>query len=120
MEPDTLQIHKEIVHLIDKNGVVEAPYTTDYVFAFRVVKIMRENGWFFSMRDIGDVGAGARFSCPLGPCKSHGNSECDWHGAEVEAKTDCLAICLAAIEAVKRPSEQYRKSLLFEFFQKTN
>jgi len=90
------------------------PEYCQYVsFAFLVVNKMRSKGWFFYMRDIGNTGScEARFSCPFGPCKEHGNTSQNWHGAEVEAKTDLFAICLAAIEAIKSPSAQYYKSLI--------
>lgn len=81
--------------------------TQDIFAAFEVVNEMRKNGWDFSMTDIGPSIRSAKFSCSHGPCKRHGNTENDWHGSLIAAKSELLAICLAAIAAINRPSEQF-------------
>lgn len=47
-------------------------------------------------------GWSAGFVCNTGPCKEHGTNYHDWHGAQdVKGATECEAICLAALKAMK-------------------
>lgn len=69
-----------------------------------VVDQMRKDGFSFtcfqpsSFRNTTIVS----FICPMGPCEKHGNPNSTHHGAyDVEAETAPLAVCRAALMALK-------------------
>lgn len=92
------------------------PYSEDMLYAMEVVEKMRADGfswkaWQPALSEHGqaltDGGAIVSFVCNFGPCKTHGNPHCSYHGGiDVQAETLPLAICKAALIALGKEQEQ--------------
>lgn len=74
-----------------------------------VVDRMRSDGFSFSLWQPGDregMQAIVSFICSKGPCEKHGNPHHNHHGAyDIEAESAPLAVCLAALKALKVTGE---------------
>ncbi len=84
----------------------QAPeYSTDIRLFWDVVERMRKDGFSFTLWQPGDregIQAVVSFICSKGPCEKHDNFHHNHHGAyDVEAETAPLAVCLAALKALK-------------------
>lgn len=84
-------------------------YSTDLAAAFEVAQRMRKDGFSFKVWQpslLPEVPrpdcAVVSFICGTGPCPKHGNELHNHHGAyDVDAETLPLAICRAALVALK-------------------
>lgn len=77
-------------------------FSSDISDAMDVKEKMRKDGFNFSMFESAAGFIRVSFICSSGPCEKHGNFQHNHHGAyDVEAKTAPLAICRAALAALK-------------------